>query len=393
MLKNKIILHIDINAFFASVEEANNPSLKNKPIVVAGKTKRSVVSCPNYAARKYGIKAAMPIFQAKNLCKNLIIVSHKFNLYEKYSEKFIDLLSEKISNRIEYISLDECYMDVTNLVTEKQTPKMIAEKIQKIVKQELGLGTSIGISYNKFLAKMGSDYKKPMGITEILNNDKVKKIIWPQPIGNMYFVGKSTEKALIENQIKTIGHLANCNDYDFLESVFGKNWEHFLDNANGIGEDELTYSYGEPKSVSVSKTLLTDTNDYSEIKVNIKEFAKEISERLSRYDLVGKTLSVYVKDPEFKLHTKNKTLKNYIYSYEQMLVVFLEMYQKHFLDMKIRLVGVGISNLINKEPEMCSELFDKKQHKSTHKKNLYDIADEINHKFSKNILRVGFKSK
>lgn len=393
MSKNKIIFHIDINAFFASAEEANNPSLKNKPIVVAGKTKRSVVSCPNYVARKFGIKAAMPIFQAKSLCKNLIIVSHKFHLYEEYSEKFINLLSEKVSNRIEYISLDECYMDVTNLVTEKRTPLVIAQKIQNLVKKELGLGTSIGISYNKFLSKMGSDYKKPMGITQIFTKSDLESIIWPQAIGNMYFVGKSSEKYLIENGIKTIGDLANAKDYELLESIFGKNWKHFIENANGVGEDELNYSYGEPKSVSVSKTLLNDTDDFTEIKVNIKEFTKEIAERLSHYDLVGKTLSVYVKDPEFKLHTKNKTLKNYIGNYEQMLVIFLEMYERYFIDMKVRLVGVGISNLISKEPEICSELFDKKQNKRTHKKDLDDIVDEINHKFSRNILKVASKSK
>lgn len=393
MSANKIILHIDINAFFASVEEANNPKLKNKPIIVAGKTKRSVVSCPNYVARKYGIKAAMPIFQAKNLCKNLIIVSHKFHLYEEYSKKFIDLLSERISNRIEYISLDECYMDVTNLVTEKHSPLLIAKKIQSLVKNELGLGTSIGISHNKFLSKMGSDYKKPMGITQIFSENDLKSIIWPQPIGNMYFVGKSSEKILIQNGIKTIGDLAITKNYELLESVFGKNWKHFLDNANGLGDDELVYSFGEPKSISVSKTLLNDTNDFAEIKVNIKEFTKEIVERLHEYDLVGKTLSVYVKDPEFKLHTKNKTLHNYIGGYEQMLIIFLEMYEKYFIDMKIRLVGVGISNLINKEPEICSELFDKKQNKRTHKKDLHDVMDEINHKFSKNILKFASKSK
>ncbi|MDE7433979.1 MAG: hypothetical protein K2M43_02520 [Mycoplasmoidaceae bacterium] len=177
MLKNKIIICIDINAFFASVEEANDPSLKDKPIVVGGVTKRSVVASPNYKARAYGIKAGMPIFQAQKMCSKLVVVNHKFHLYEDYSQRFIKLLCERISNKIEYLSIDECYMDITNLVDQNNTPIKIATKIQKLVKSGLNLGTSIGISYNRFLAKMGSDYKKPMGITQILTFDDVKKII------------------------------------------------------------------------------------------------------------------------------------------------------------------------------------------------------------------------
>lgn len=392
MSKNKIIFHIDINAFFASVEQANNPSLKNKPIVVAGKTKRSVVSCPNYVARKFGIKAAMPIFQAKSLCKNLIIVSHKFHLYEEYSEKFINLLSEKVSNRIEYISLDECYMDVTNLVTEKRTPLVIAQKIQNLVKKELGLGTSIGISYNKFLSKMGSDYKKPMGITQIFSQEDIKKIIWPQPIGNMYFVGKSSEKKLIQNGITTIRDLAKCKDLSLLSSIFGSNKDYFINNANGIGDDELVYSYGEPKSISKSRTLLNDTNDFNEIKIYIKKFAQEICDELNYYDLEGKTLSVFIKSPKFILTSKNKTLPKHINDQEMMYVYFLNMYTEFFSNRKIRLIGVGISNL-KKIYERENNLFDQSPKLKTKVNSIKKIIDDVNNKFSMNILKTADKLK
>jgi DNA polymerase-4 len=161
----KYILHVDINSFFASVEELQNPSYQNKPIAVAGHTKRSVVSSANYIARGYGVKAAMPIFMAKNLCHDLIIVTHHFDLYHEYSETFIKLISEKFTNNIEIGSIDECYVDITMLVNKGQSPIDVATRIQTTIKKQLGLNCSIGVANNKFLAKMGSDYRKPLGIT------------------------------------------------------------------------------------------------------------------------------------------------------------------------------------------------------------------------------------
>ncbi len=390
----KNILHIDINAFFASVEEANNPNLRNKPVVVAGLTKRSVISSPNYKARKYGIKAGMPLFVAKNMCKNLQVVPHKFELYEEYSHKFIDLLAEQVSNRIEYISIDECYMDITNLVSTGVSPMRIAQRIQKLVKDKIGLGTSIGVSYNRFLAKMGSDYKKPMGITQIENLNDIKATIWPQPIENMYFVGKSSARALIQNNIRTIGDLAKCKDQKMLANIFGKKWNWYYENANGIGDDELVYSYGEPKSISISRTLLNDTTDFNEIKYYLREFSKKISERLSEHNLLGRTISVYIKDPDFKLHTKALTLNKYIEDQDSLYVNFLDMYEKNFLNKKIRLVGCGISNLVHSEELMSTELFnDAPKIRKTYKNDLKEIVDSINNKFSKNILKLGSKLK
>ncbi len=388
----KVIIHIDINAFFASCEEANNPSLRGKPIVVGGVTKRSVVASPNYEARKYGIKAAMPIFMVKNLCPEAVVVSHKFELYESYSRQFIDLLLEHISNKIEYASIDECYMDITNLVTTTNTPLKIAQKIQKLVKTKLSLNVSIGISYNKFLAKMGSDYKKPMGITQIFSQEDIKRIIWPQPIGNMYFVGKSSEKKLIQNGITTIRDLAKCKDLSLLSSIFGNNKDYFINNANGIGDDELVYSYGEPKSISKSRTLLNDTNDFNEIKIYIKKFTQEICDELNYYDLEGKTLSVFIKSPKFILTSKNKTLPKHINDQEMMYVYFLNMYTEFFSNRKIRLIGVGISNL-KKIDDRENNLFDQSPKPKTKVNNIKKIIDDVNNKFSINILKTADKLK
>jgi DNA polymerase-4 len=156
-----------MNSFFASVEELQNPDYINKPIAVGGITGRAVISSANYIARGYGVKAAMPNFMAQKLCKQLIIIPVHFDLYHEYSEKFIKLICEKFTNKVEMVSIDECYADITSLVTTKHSPVMIAEAIQQSIKKNIGLKSSIGVANNKFLAKMASDYKKPMGITTI----------------------------------------------------------------------------------------------------------------------------------------------------------------------------------------------------------------------------------
>ena len=388
----KVIIHIDINAFFASCEEANNPSLRGKPIVVGGITKRSVVASPNYDARKYGIKAGMPIFMAKNLCPKVIIVSHKFQLYESYSRKFISLLSERVSNKIEYASIDECYMDISHLVTSTNTPLKIAQRIQNLIKSELNLGISIGVSYNKFLAKMGSDYRKPMGITQIFSKDDIKNIIWPQPIGNMFFVGKSLERKLVNKGIKTIEDLAKCKNLFLLSSIFGSNKDFFLNNANGIGDDELIYSYGDPKSISKSRTLLNDTKDFNEIKIYIKKFTQDICSELNYYELEGKTLSVFIKSSKFVLTTKSKTLSKYTNDQEVMYIVFLNIFTEFFFNKKIRLIGVGISNL-KKIDERENNLFDKYPKHRSRINSFRRIINDINNQFSKNILKTADKLK
>jgi DNA polymerase-4 len=165
-----------MNSFFASVEELQDPSYVNKPIAVSGRTKRSVVASANYIARAKGVKAAMPVFMAQHLCPGLIIAIPHFNLYHEYSERFVQIISEKFTNNVEIGSIDECYVDITSLVNKKNDPVEIAVRIQKAILKDTGLKCSIGIANNKFLAKMGSDYKKPLGITTMWQNEIQKKL-------------------------------------------------------------------------------------------------------------------------------------------------------------------------------------------------------------------------
>jgi DNA polymerase-4 len=172
----KFILHVDMNAFFASVEELQNPKYINKPIAVSGKTKRSVIASANYIARTKGIRAAMPVYQALNLCKDLIIVIPHFHLYHKYSDKFHQIIEEKFTTKIERCSIDECYVDISDLAKTKQEAINVAKKIQQAILNLTKLKSSIGISQNKFLAKMASDFKKPMGISTCFKEEIKTKL-------------------------------------------------------------------------------------------------------------------------------------------------------------------------------------------------------------------------
>ena len=249
----RVIVHIDLNAFFASVEEIKNPSLKNKPIAVGGKGRRGVVSTSNYVARKYGVHSAMPIAMALKLCPNLIIVEESRSDYIKYSEKFFSIIKEFMGEKIEVASIDECYVDFSDYKSKCDNPIEYLKNMQKYIYEKLGLGCSIGISYNKFLAKMGSDMKKPLGFTVIRSKD-VRTLIWPLKINDMFGIGKKTAPKLIENGIKTIKDLAICQDTYMLKNILGKNYIHYINFANGVDNSEVVYIPVDAKSIGNSTT-------------------------------------------------------------------------------------------------------------------------------------------
>ena len=209
----QVIFHIDLNAFYASAEISRNPSLKGKPVVISGKSKRSIITTASYEARKYGIHSAMPLFQAKQLCKDLIILPADFELYHRLSNEFFTIIAS-YSEILEVASIDECYLDVTAIIQEKKIhPVVLAKDIQTKVYEQLNLQCSIGISPNKFLAKMASDMKKPMGIT-VLTRNNLKEVMWPLDIKDMFGIGKKTQPKLRAVGINTIGDLADYKNYD-----------------------------------------------------------------------------------------------------------------------------------------------------------------------------------
>ena len=244
----QVIFHIDLNAFYASAEISRNPSLKGKPIVISGKSKRSIITTASYEARKYGIHSAMPLFQAKQLCKDLIILPADFELYHRLSNEFFTIIAS-YSEILEVASIDECYLDVTSIIQEKKIhPVVLAKDIQTKVYEQLNLQCSIGISPNKFLAKMASDMKKPMGIT-VLTRNNLKEVMWPLDIKDMFGISKKTHPKLRAVGINTIGDLADYKNYDNLKKVIGKNALLVYRKANGIDTNTVDYGHNEVKSV------------------------------------------------------------------------------------------------------------------------------------------------
>ena len=203
MISLQIIFHIDLNAFFASAEISQNPQLVGKPIVVCRESRRSIITTASYEARKYGIHSAMPLFQAKKLCPQLITVPPHFALYKTLSQEFFQIIST-FSKKLEVASIDECYVDMTEYIQEHHLqPYQVAQNIQKKVYNTLNLQCSIGIAPNKFLAKMASDMKKPMGIT-ILTKRNFKEKLWHLPVGQMHGIGKKTVPKLEQHGIYTM---------------------------------------------------------------------------------------------------------------------------------------------------------------------------------------------
>lgn len=377
------IFHLDLDAFFASVEEVINPVYKNKPLVVCGRTTKSVVSSANYAARKLGIHSAMPLFEAKNLYKGLIIVPGHYHLYDDYSQKFFNILRTQYTNYIEQCSIDECFLDAKDIIQNYKDEKNLALRIQKDVYEQLGISVSIGISYNKFLAKMATDLNKPNGIT-IIDKTNIEKILWPLDITKMHMIGKSSAKELKENGINTIGDLVNIQNINLLKDILHKNWIIHVEHAKGNGSTQLDLSYNVPKSVSTSHTLLNPSNDLTEIQNYMKYMTREVIEKLNSYSLMGRTISINYKTIDRRLYTKNITIPKHINNYEQMYHHVLQLLDLCYRGEEWRLIGVGIGNLIS-----CESLEINLFNYQLKKENAYmKIIDQVNTKLKKDVLFI-----
>ena len=341
-----IIFHIDINAFFASVEQIKDPSLKNLPLVVAGKSKRAIVTTASYEARKYGIHSAMPLFQARKLCADLIVRNVDFELYRKISNHFFEIISS-YSSIIEVASIDECYVDLTNYIVEnKITPLDLAKTIQNTIFQQLKLDVSIGIAPNKFFAKMASDMKKPKGIT-IITNSNFKETIWPLPIKDMYGVGVKTYPKLITNGIKTIGDVANRKNYDLLRIIVGNYALILHRRANGIDTRKVNCKAHELKSVGNSKTLPYDSDDVEMLYDVFSSLAHQVSARAKKKQLIGNTITITIRYQRNETITRQIIIDDYIHDYETILSTAKSLFDQYYNNQTVRLLGITLNNVVN----------------------------------------------
>ncbi len=354
---NRLIFLVDMNAFYISCEMARNPGLKGKPAAVAGdpKQRSGIILAANYEARKYNIKTTMVLHEAKKLCPELIIVPPDHELYERNSREVMKILS-RFTPVVQQNSIDEAWMDLTGCEKLFGRPLEIARDIMNSISTELDLWCSIGVSENKFLAKMGSELKKPQGISELYIND-IKEKLWPLPIREMYGIGKQTEQRLMNYAIYKIGDIANSSE-EFLKSNFGKYGEELFRLSNGIDNSPvLPNPMYDSKSISRSTTLPFDTNDIEYIKNIFMSLAEEVGYEARKYGCKGKTIAVTIKYDDFTTITRQKTVMP-TYLTKDIYTTVLKLYEGNKGKNKlIRLLGVGLSNFSDDGSEQIS-IFD-----------------------------------
>ncbi|OQC09886.1 MAG: DNA polymerase IV [Tenericutes bacterium ADurb.Bin087] len=340
---SKVILHIDLNAFFAACEVLRDPTLKGKPLIVGGANRRGIVSTASYEARKYGIHSAMPTYKALRLCPNLIIKEPDFKLYHHYSSLFFNYLKDHVSPLLEVASIDECYIDATERLKNNRNPIGFIKELQQALLQEIGLGCSIGVAPTKFLAKMASNYKKPLGIT-IYRRRELANTLWKLPINEMYGIGKATAPRLLALDIKTIGDLATTEDPE-VKKLLGKSFFTFKEWANGRGSDEVIAEEEDPKSIGHSSTFMFDTENYEEISALFKEMSNSVSERAKREGKVGLTIQIVMRYYNFENVNRSVTLNKPTNNAITIFYEAMKLFDKNYKDEPLRLVGVTLQNL------------------------------------------------
>ncbi len=370
---SRVYFHIDLNAFFASCEELLDPSLKGKPLVVGGKSRRSVISTANYEARKYGIHSAMPMQQAEKLCKDLVIVNGHYAFYSDMSHQFMQII-HSYTDLVEKASIDECYADMTDVICRYPKPLDVAFEIQRRVLEETGLRCSIGIGPNMFLAKMASDMKKPMGITVLRIRDVPEKM-WPLPIKEMQGIGKRTVPLMEDLNIHTIKDLATYQDLNALKPVLGKNIESMIKRANGYDDRTLMTDY-DSKSMGISETLLEDVTDYDELRGLIRTLCRRLSKRLKEAHKAGYHVSMRICYYDFRNANKSKKLSAPIWTNDDLFVQAMILFDSSYEEEEaVRLIGVSVSDFAGEDflAKQVS-LFDAPEEESTS-----EILHDLNH--------------
>lgn len=377
----QIIFHIDLNAFYASAEISRNPKLLGKPLVISGKSRRSIITTASYEARKFGIHSAMPLFQALELCKDLVVLPVDFDLYHRLSNEFFTIIAS-YSSILEIASIDECYVDVTQVVIEKNIhPVNLAIKIQQDVYKQLNLQCSIGIAPNKFLAKMASDMKKPMGIT-VLTRSNIKELMWPLDIKDMFGIGKKTQPNLYAAGINTIGDIANYDNYNKLRQIVGKNALLLYRKANGIDNSTVNPNERELKSVGNSTTLSYDTDDEVILKDTLTKLAKQVSSRAIKRNLISNSISITIKYTRFESINRQTIVNSYVNDFETILSTAKMLFDSNYNGRKVRLLGISLNNTINKN-DYKEQLNLFSIPNDQRNPDLDDLLASINQKFDK----------
>ena len=379
-------MHIDLNAFFARCEEIRNPAYEKLPLAIGNRGRRGIISTSNYEARKYGVKSAMPTFMAERKCANLVIVPPDFRLYKMMSNQFFSFI-KRYSKIIEIVSIDECYVDMTEQLQNVKDIEGYLRNLQNRLFAETKLKCSIGIAPTKWLAKMASDLHKPMGIT-ICRRKDIPALIYPLPIESFWGIGNKSAPKLRSYGINTIGDLAEKIDAkdEYLMSLLGKFYFTIKDWVKGYGSDTVDVEPWDPKSIGAQETLPFDMDSFDQVEETLSRIVEEISTRAKQIKKEGYTISLVIKDLSFKNHSRNVTLLNPTNDYQLIYSKASSLYKEHFEGNLIRLIGVTLSKLkdIEKKNKQLS-LFDNIEEEDEDKTK--QLIDSLNKKLKKNALK------
>ncbi|MBE6126927.1 MAG: DNA polymerase IV [Erysipelotrichaceae bacterium] len=389
---SKVIMHIDLNAFFVTCETMRDPSLKGKPVIVGHAGRSGIVSTCSYEARAFGVHSGQPTFQALKLCPDAIIVEPHFHDYEVYSRSFFSYV-RRYTQTIEVASIDECYADMTKALSGVKDVVAYLRKMQFDLKNETGLSCSIGIAPTKWLAKMASDMKKPMGLVFLRRRD-IPKILYPMPIESFWGIGKKTAPYLRSVGIDTIGDLAKATERDdpLLQRELGKFYSTVKDWVAGRGSDIVNTEEWDPKSVGVSETLMYDSKGYAEIQKTLHDICLEVSRRAKKEGKVGRGVTLHVKDTAFKLHSKASTFDAPTDDPETLFSRVSALYKANYEDMEVRLIGVTLEKLgVLAHEEVQMSLWNYEQYEEMDKTKL--LIAELNRKLDKPSIIRGSEAK
>jgi DNA polymerase-4 len=384
----RVILHLDLDAFFCSVEEVQNPSLRGKPFAVGGKPdERGVVASCSYAARALGIRSAMPMSRALRLCRGLIIVPGRHRLYSEYSEKVMEKLRD-LTPLVEQISIDEAFLDISDIQADKTR---LALDLQRVIQTELNLPSSVGIASNKLVAKIATEVGKksskkknepPFGFTVVPAGDE-SKFLAPLPADMLWGVGPKTNARLTELGIHTIGDIARWPEKE-LVNLFGENGRDLWRHANGMDDRPIVTEY-ETKSVSQENTFNVDVRDEKTLEKTMREQARDVARQLRKNDLAGKTVKVKLRWSDFTTITRQTTLPTSTDNEDEIFHAAVKLMKSaRKPNQPVRLIGVGVSGI--GAPVRQLSLWDVGSEKS---RKLQEVVDALQEKYGKDVIRKG----
>ena len=356
---DRVILHCDLNNFYASVECVKHPELKDKPLAVSGnpKTRTGIILAKNTIAKKYGVATGDTIWQARQKCPELICTAPHHEDYAKYSKKVREIYL-RFTDRVEPFGLDECWLDVTNSTTLFGSGKEIADRLRKIVKEELGLTISVGVSFCKMFAKLGSDLKKPDATTEI-TKENFKDIVWKQPASSLMFVGRHRTEVLKKLNIHTCKELAMA-DEKVLTHYFGLGGKEIIDIANGKDFSQVAYAGDNTaiKSIGNGTTAIHDITTLDDFKKVAYYLCDCISTRMRKKNLCCHTINIAIKDTQLKWVSFSKTTQTAICHADQIFDTVNKLFAKNWqLSTPIRAIRIACSNLLSNKDYTQLDMF------------------------------------